>query len=262
MGLYFEYCDAGNLSILSKSFRTRGIKPPELFIWQVFYEMISGIAFLHNEHPDYNTKVENLGREAIFHDDLRSENVFLQWGSDKEDGYPHVKIGDFGTSFTEPLGGHISDPEFDPPTSQDEGWGPQPVKLKTEVWWVAAIVYELARTGVVLDNILKLSLQQSREQFRKIVPIDGHLSEGLDQVIRGTLTPELEKRPFSGEVYLNLKSAFEERVGLMYRKLRDWAGEMKLAHVFDEDMMKKVEEGGVEVELGLGLAGDINKNVI
>ncbi|KAJ8067300.1 hypothetical protein OCU04_004656 [Sclerotinia nivalis] len=240
MGLYFEYCDAGNLSILSKKFRTRGIKPPELFIWQVFYEMISGIAFLHNEHPDYNTKSENTGREAIFHNDIRSKNVFLQWGPDKEGGYPHVKIGDFGTSFTEPPGGHVPDPEYDSPTSQDE------------VWWVAAAAYELGRTGVVLDNILNHSLQRRREEFLKIDPIDGHLSESLDQVIRGTLTPEVEKRPFSGALYLDLKNAFEERVGLMYRKLPDWAGEKTLTHVSDEDMMKELDEGGLEIELGVG----------
>lgn len=250
LGLYFEYCDSGSLASLSKGFRTRSTKPPELFIWHFFYEIISGIAFLHNEHPDYNTKPEHKGRGPIIHNDMSSANVFLQWGTDKEGGYPHVKLGDFGCSVVEPAGGYVPDPEYDAPPPDDPNLRPQAFRLKEEIWCVGALVYELANTGLVLNHdFLEYNLRQQRRKFRKLDPVDIHLSESLHKVIWKTLTPEIEKRPSSGELYPRLKSAFEKRAGVMYRKLPDWAYEVSLKGRFDEKRIKELIKGGLEIEV-------------
>ncbi|KAF7954200.1 hypothetical protein EAE96_005329 [Botrytis aclada] len=244
MGLYFEYCDAGTLTNLAKAFRSHRVKPPELFIWQIFYELVSAVAFLHNEHPDYSEKSEHQGRDVIFQNDMQSGNVFLQWGPDRENGYPHVKIGDFGVAFTGPIGGHVPNlEEYDEPGSDDEEWEPQDRKKKGEVWWVTAVVYELARTGVILGT-----LDKEKGKLLDVRPIESHLSEDLDQMLRGTLTAEIDQRPFSGELYAKLKGAYEERVGLMYRKLPEWAGEEILQHTFDEKRLTNLHKGALEVE--------------
>ncbi|KAI9642080.1 hypothetical protein NHQ30_009951 [Ciborinia camelliae] len=249
MGLYFEYCDVGNLESLSNGFRVHHSKPPELFIWQVFYELASGLAFLHNQHPDYNTKHEHKNREAIFQDDIHWGNVFLKWGPDREGGYPHVKIGDFGISYTVPKGGHIPDPEYEEPDHKDPAWEPIDTKIKNEVWWVARTVYELARSGVLLDPVKHYNLAEQRRLFNAMDPIDGHLSSRLDLLIRSSLIPDPEKKPRSGELYRVLKGAFERRVGLMYRKLPDWVGEEAVTHIFDDKRLKELDEGGLEIEL-------------
>ncbi|KAM0152570.1 hypothetical protein ACHAQE_008026 [Botrytis cinerea] len=256
-GLYFEYCDAGSLSSLAKAFRTHNVKPPELLIWQIFYEIVSAIAFLHNEHPDYNTTSEHQGRDVIFQNDMQSGNVFLQWGPDRENGYPHVKIGDFGVAFTQPPGGHVPDlEEYDEPASDDEDWEPQERKKRGEVWWLTAVVYELARTGVVLGT-----LDKEKGKLLDVKPIESHLSEELDRMLRGTLTAEIDQRPFSGELYLKLKSAYQDRVGLMYRKLPDWVGEEVLKHTFDEERLRKLDGGALEIELAEKEYADAIKKV-
>ncbi|KAF7898188.1 hypothetical protein EAF00_004634 [Botryotinia globosa] len=245
LGLYFEYCDAGSLTSLVKAFRSHRVKPPELLIWQIFYELVSAVAFLHNEHPDYNMKSEHKGRDVIFQNDMQSGNVFLQWGSDRENGYPHVKIGDFGVAFTEPPGGHVPNlEEYDEPDPEDDEWEPHDRKKKGEVWWLTAVVYELARTGVILGT-----LDKERGKLLDVHPIESHLSQDLDQMLRGTLTAGVDERLFSGELYHKLKGAYEDRVGLMYRKLPDWAGEEVLQHTFDENRMKNLDEGALEVEM-------------
>ncbi|KAF7929598.1 hypothetical protein BELL_0068g00170 [Botrytis elliptica] len=245
LGLYFEYCDAGSLTSLAKGFRTHRVKPPELFIWQIFYELVSAVAFLHNEHPDYNTTSQHKGRDVIFQNDMQSGNVFLQWGPDRETGYPHVKIGDFGVAFTQPPGGHVPNlEEYDEPNPEDEDWEPHDRKKKGEVWWLAAVVYELARTGVVLGT-----LDKDRGKLLNVDPIESHLSGDLDRMLRGTLTADIDQRPFSGELYHRLKGAYEGRVGLMYRRLPDWAGKEVLQHTFDENRMKNLDAGALEVEM-------------
>lgn len=257
LGLYFEYCDAGSLMSLAKAFRTHRVKPPELLIWQIFYELVSAVAFLHNEHPDYNIKSEHQGRDVIFQNDIQSGNVFLQWGSDRANGYPHVKIGDFGVAFTQPPGGHVPNlEEYDEPDPEDEEWEPHDRKKKGEVWWLAAVVYELARTGVILGT-----LDKERGKLLDVHPIESHLSQDLDRMLRGTLTAEVDERPFSGELYLKLKGAYEDRVGLMYRKLPDWAGEEVLQHTFDENRMKNLDEGALEVEMAEKEIADAIKRI-
>ncbi|RAL65921.1 hypothetical protein DID88_005583 [Monilinia fructigena] len=181
MGLYFEHCELGSLDALSHGFRDNDCKPPELFIWHVFHELSSGLAFLHNQHPDYNTLKEHQSREPIFQDDMFGRNVFLKWGPDREGGYPHLKIGDFGVSYTVPHGGHIPDPKL----------------------------------------------------------------------TRGLLDPDPAQKRLSGELYLFLKAAYEERAGLMYRGLPDWIGQKAIKHEFDEKRLKELneEEGAIEREL-------------
>ncbi|KAF7908697.1 uncharacterized protein EAF01_004452 [Botrytis porri] len=257
MGLYFEYCDAGSLTNLAKAFRTHSVKPPELFIWQIFYELVSAVAFLHNEHPDFMSKSEHKGRDVIFQNDIQSGNVFLQWGPDKENGYPHVKIGDFGVAFTEPPGGHVPNlEEYDEPNPEDEEWEPQERKKKGEVWWLTAVAYELARTGVILGT-----LDKEKGELLVVDPIESHLSEDLDQILRGTLTAEIDERPFSGELYLKLKDAYEGRVGLMYRKLPAWAGKEVLEHRFDENRLRDLDQGGLETEFAERQEADVIKRI-
>ncbi|ESZ92398.1 hypothetical protein SBOR_7206 [Sclerotinia borealis F-4128] len=250
LGLYFEYCDVGSMDNLTGEFMSHKSKPPELFIWQCFYELSSGLAFLHNEHPDYNTRSEHKGRVVIFQDDMHEGNVFLQWGPDREGGYPHIKIGDFGVSSVEPRGGFASDPGYvEPETRKGKKLVPVVTRLKKEVYNMAVVIYELAHIGKAVDDFDDFDLEEKREKYKKLEPIDSYLSETLDRLIRGTMTPEIEDRPFSGELYLLTKSAFEERVGIMYRQLPDWVGAKTVTHPFDEKRMKELDEGALETEL-------------
>lgn len=94
-----------------------------------------------------------------------------------------------------------------------------------------------------------------------VKPIESHLSEELDRMLRGTLTAEIDQRPFSGELYLKLKSAYQDRVGLMYRKLPDWVGEEVLKHTFDEERLRKLDGGALEIELAEKEYADAIKKV-
>lgn len=243
MGLYFEHCELGSLEGVSNGFRNNHCKPPELFIWHVFYELASGLAFLHNQHPDYNTLKEHKDREPIFQDDIFGRNVFLQWGPDKEGGYPHLKIGDFGVSYTVPAGGYIPDPGYEPPAEKEEGWESVVTKMKGEIWYLAALVYELCHTGFILDPFAKYSIETQHRMFKEIEPIDSHLSTHLDSLTRGLLDPNPARHLLSGKLYLFLKAAYEERVGLMYKELPDWIGKGAVKHQFDEKKLKELIEG-------------------
>ncbi|KAB8295069.1 hypothetical protein EYC80_007008 [Monilinia laxa] len=251
MGLYFEHCELGSLDALSRGFRDNDSKPPELFIWHVFHELASGLAFLHNQHPDYNTLKEHQGREPIFQDDMFGRNIFLKWGPDREGAYPHLKIGDFGVSYTVPHGGHIPDPEYDEPLSTDEDWASTAARIKKEVWYLGALIYELSHSGFVLDSMRHYSIAKQHELYKEIEPIESHLSLHLDTLTRGLLDPDPAQKRLSGELYLSLKTAYEERAGLMYRELPDWIGEQAIKHKFDEKRWKELneEEGAIEREL-------------
>lgn len=259
LGLYFEYCDAGDLYSLMDEFDNRGTKPPELFIWQVFYEIMCGLAFLHNQDPEYNQKREHLNREIIFQDDIHSGNVLLQWGSDRVNGYPHVKIADFGGAHTVPPGGHIHDPEYDSPDAEEKYQYSIDRQIKSEVWEATRIIYELAHIPEHLDTIGHLPIDKKFVAYEEMEEIDSHLSTTLDRVIKLSLTPDRNRKPLSGYMCRTLKPLLEERVCIMYKALPDWVGRKSEENKFDPERLKELDEaGGLEKELA---ASDRDKRI-
>jgi serine/threonine protein kinase/ankyrin repeat protein len=93
--IYMEYCDGGDLEKVMRKPKSRDdyfCQPVSL--WEIFFQMASAIAFCHGGVDLYNpTKTTQRG--CVLHRDIKPSNVFLKLD---EDGFPHVKLGDFGTA--------------------------------------------------------------------------------------------------------------------------------------------------------------------
>ncbi len=131
--LYFEHCEGGDLDkhVPGKHYVS------EDFIWCVFVQLASALAFLHygisRKHPNSTPA----GWTRVVHRDVKPGNVFLRRPITSKRPTPDVVLGDFGLA-----------------TTEQETWGcgtypytgPEwPVVTKQgDVWGLGAIIHSLA----------------------------------------------------------------------------------------------------------------------
>jgi len=145
---FFELCDSGTLRDLIDVFQSRNQSIPEAFIWHVYRQLVSAVAFLHNEHPHYKDidPITKKQRAVIVAIDIKADNVFLQ--SDPNGGYPTVKLGDLGEAeYFSPGGsriGYINCCQCKPPEFEA---APRIVSAKMDVWAIGCVIYDLVHLG-------------------------------------------------------------------------------------------------------------------
>lgn len=89
---YFEYCPGGDLHRLVNRYRAHGAFLPEPFIWHVYEQLLSALAFLHR---GFDPRCPDRDRKGICHRDLKPTNVFLRPDA-AGSVYPDVVLADFG----------------------------------------------------------------------------------------------------------------------------------------------------------------------
>jgi NIMA (never in mitosis gene a)-related kinase len=176
-----ELADRGDLQAQIKNAKKSGQYVKELKIWEVFYQLLLGLAALH--------------KHGIVHRDLKSANVFLF-----RDG--QVKLGDMNVSKVAENSMMVTKtgtPFYCPP----ELWMEQPYSSKCDIWSLGCVIYELAALSPPFkaNNIKQLAMRVNRGVFPNLPP---HYSRELQSLIRMCLTVDQRLRP-SAENLLELK---------------------------------------------------------
>lgn len=117
-----EYAGGGDLSEKIKHCQLKRIRFPEKMIIRFFYQLTSALFDLHKKN--------------IIHRDLKTANVFMT--SD----YQNLKLGDLNVSkiikdkfaYTQTGTPYYASPEV---------WRDEPYDLKTDIWSLGCVLYEL-----------------------------------------------------------------------------------------------------------------------
>ncbi|KAI9791699.1 MAG: hypothetical protein M1835_000134 [Candelina submexicana] len=101
MRVAYEFAEHGDLYEIKEFYEKYGLKIPEPFIWHVFHSMALALSYCHLGHAD-TTPIISPDWEEILHADLKEENILMLPPTSTNPYYPHLKLADFGLSFTVP----------------------------------------------------------------------------------------------------------------------------------------------------------------
>ena len=143
--LLLEYCNLGDLHGMLDQFLRRSFVIPEFFIWRVFEALLSAVAWLHKEHPDYHNDIHLRSRPILLHGDINLPNVMLALDDTDVTAWPTVKLGDFDGGV--PLWDDSEQVDFS--FGKDESNPPEYPKRSTkgDVWGVGATIHALCHDG-------------------------------------------------------------------------------------------------------------------
>ena len=88
---YLEYCPGGDLHQLVNQYKRHRAFLPEPFIWHVYKQLLSALAFLHR---GFDPRRPDRDRKGICHRDIKPSNIFLR--PTPAATYPDVVLPDFG----------------------------------------------------------------------------------------------------------------------------------------------------------------------
>ncbi|KAI9644471.1 hypothetical protein NHQ30_006492 [Ciborinia camelliae] len=266
MAQYFRLCDAGTVKQLRMGYKVADrlhTKPPEMFMWKMYLQLMEALAFLHNVHPKYQTVPRHVNRGSIIHTELGAQNVYLEWPFNKphDEVYPDIKVGDFGKAIVVPIGEGLMQnnpnvnvkPKSEPPELNF-------ISAKSDVWRAGSIMYSLAKIGQS-TNVRKewqgrfSDLKEEEQQKilmdpKRVKPIDLHFSEDLENLIQRALIIDYNERPSAGELLSELQGPAKLRLDTpwLFKKLPDWVGLIPEDNKFLQERLNGfVQPGQLEV---------------
>lgn len=119
--IVMEYCDNGDLQTKINNAKKTSRFTKEDDVWSIFYQMILGLQALH--------------KKKIIHRDIKCANVFLT-----KDGM--VKLGDLNVSKIAKAG-ILKTQTGTPYYASPEVWKDQPYDIKSDIWSLGCVLYEL-----------------------------------------------------------------------------------------------------------------------
>ena len=189
LNLILEYADGGDLQTKISAHKNMQKYFNEKTIWSIFIQMVYGIKELHDRN--------------IIHRDLKSANIFLM-----KNGI--CKLGDLNVS-KEAKTGLLKTQTGTPYFASPEVWGGKPYGLKSDIWSLGCILYQMAA--------LKMPFQGSnfKEVYNnvskcKYQPLPSIYSKELDLIIKKLLQIDPDKRP-------NCKDILEDSIVIEKIKL-------------------------------------------
>jgi len=116
-----EYADKGDLYQKITEFKKAGVYFEESDIWRIIIQLVRGLKALHDL--------------KILHRDLKSANVFLfNDGSAKLGDLNVSKVARRGLGYTQTGTPYYASPEV---------WKDQPYDLKSDMWSLGCVLYEM-----------------------------------------------------------------------------------------------------------------------
>ncbi|KAK4192526.1 G2-specific protein kinase nim-1 [Podospora australis] len=197
--LYMEYCGNGDLGRVIRDLSQKNQYAEESFVWSIFSQLVTALYRCHYgvDPPEVGKAVLGLGATArpkapqggmtILHRDLKPENVFL--GEDNS-----VKLGDFGLSKV--LNSHdfastyVGTPFYMSP----EICAAEKYTLKSDIWSLGCIIYELCTREPPFNAKTHFQLVQKIKEG-KIAPLPAVYSTELFAVIKDCLRVNPDRRP-------------------------------------------------------------------
>ncbi|KAH8811415.1 kinase-like domain-containing protein [Xylogone sp. PMI_703] len=237
--LYMEYCGNGDLGRVIKDLQAKKQYAEEGFVWSMFAQLVTALYRCHYgvDPPEVGTNVMGLGNTAkpripsggvmILHRDLKPENVFL--GEDNS-----VKLGDFGLSKVMQSHDFASTYVGTPFYMSPEICAAERYTLKSDIWSLGCIMYELCAREPPFNAKSHFQLVQKIKEG-KIAPLPSVYSPELSAVIKDCLKVNPNLRPDTAQL-LNLP------VVKLMRKEKEVVELGKTLKTKEESAMKRVQE--------------------
>ncbi|APA11693.1 hypothetical protein SS1G_05159 [Sclerotinia sclerotiorum 1980 UF-70] len=196
--LYMEYCGNGDLGKIIKDLQARNKYAEEGFVWSIFAQLVSALYRCHYgvDPPEVGSNVMGLGNTAkpqkpapgvmILHRDLKPENIFLGEGNS-------VKLGDFGLSKLMESHDFASTYVGTPFYMSPEICAAERYTLKSDIWSLGCIMYELCTREVPFNAKSHFQLVQKIKEG-KVTPIPSIYSPELASVIKDCLRVNPDRR--------------------------------------------------------------------
>ncbi|KJR82785.1 serine/threonine protein kinase KIN3 [Sporothrix schenckii 1099-18] len=205
--LYMEYCGNGDLGRVIRDLAHRNQYAEESFVWSIFAQLVTALYRCHYgvDPPDVGKNVLGLGVAAkpkvptggvtILHRDLKPENVFL--GEDNS-----VKLGDFGLAKMIQSHDFASTYVGTPFYMSPEICAAEKYTLKSDIWSLGCIIYELCAREPPFNAKSHYQLVQKIKEG-KLAPLPVVYSPELCAVVRDCLKVNPDRRPDTAQL-LNL----------------------------------------------------------
>ncbi|KHO01382.1 NIMA-like protein kinase [Metarhizium album ARSEF 1941] len=200
--LYMEYCGNGDLGRVIKDLQHKGQRAQESFVWSIFSQLVMALYRCHYgvDPPEAGANALGLtqgsangtpkvpaGAMTILHRDLKPENVFL--GEDNS-----VKLGDFGLSKMIKSHDFASTYVGTPFYMSPEICAAEKYTLKSDIWSLGCIIYELCAREPPFNAKSHFQLVQKIKEG-KVATLPEIYSPELNQVIRDCLKVNPDRRP-------------------------------------------------------------------
>ncbi|KAI1077868.1 kinase-like domain-containing protein [Whalleya microplaca] len=197
--LYMEYCGNGDLGQVIRGLTQRNEYAEEGFVWSIFAQLVTALYRCHYglDPPDVGKNVLGLGTitkpkapssvVTILHRDLKPENVFL--GEDNS-----VKLGDFGLSKMIQSHDFASTYVGTPFYMSPEICAAERYTLKSDIWSLGCIMYELCAREPPFNAKSHFQLVQKIKEG-KVAPLPRVYSAELMAVIKDCLKVNPDIRP-------------------------------------------------------------------
>ena len=170
--LVMEYADNGDLSKLIQEYKKSNKYFNEKEIWRIFIQIVKGLKSLH----DLN----------IIHRDIKSSNIFLF-----SDGT--AKLGDLNVCKILSVDNLGKTQAGTPSFAAPEVWMEKPYGLKSDIWSLGCVLYEMAalKCPFSSNNAVELNNKILVGNFKRIPKI---FSNDLNCIIEHMIRFEPEKR--------------------------------------------------------------------
>ncbi|KAB8255183.1 kinase-like domain-containing protein [Aspergillus pseudonomiae] len=198
--LYMEYCGGGDLSMVIKNLKKTNKYAEEEFVWRILSQLVTALYRCHYgaDPADVGSNILGpapkpsglKGKQAqmtILHRDLKPENIFL--GHDNT-----VKLGDFGLSKLMNSHDFASTYVGTPFYMSPEICAAEKYTLRSDIWAVGCIMYELCQREPPFNARTHIQLVQ-RIREGKFAPLPEFYSPELKNVIASCLRVNPDHRP-------------------------------------------------------------------
>ncbi|KAJ0424331.1 kinase-like domain-containing protein [Aspergillus carlsbadensis] len=238
--LYMEYCGGGDLSMVIKNLKRTNKYAEEDFVWRILSQLVTALYRCH-----YGTDPAEVGSNllgpaskpsglkgkqapmTILHRDLKPENIFL--GTDNT-----VKLGDFGLSKLMNSHDFASTYVGTPFYMSPEICAAEKYTLRSDIWAVGCIMYELCQREPPFNARTHIQLVQKIREG-KFAPLPDFYSSELKNVIASCLRVNPDHRP-------DTASLINSPVIRIMRKEVELSSLSKSIRKREEVAMQKVKE--------------------
>ena len=198
--LYMEYCGGGDLSMVIKNLKKANKYAEEEFVWRILSQLVTALYRCHygsdpaevgsnvlGQAPKPSGLRGKQGKVTILHRDLKPENIFL--GSDNA-----VKLGDFGLSKLMQSHDFASTYVGTPFYMSPEICAAEKYTLRSDIWAVGCIMYELCQKEPPFNAKTHIQLVQKIREG-KFASLPDCYSPELKNVIGSCLRVNPDNRP-------------------------------------------------------------------
>lgn len=187
--IVMEYCEYGDLYTLLKSVRKKGIYIMEDVLWDIAYQTLLGLEYIHNKQ--------------IIHRDIKLLNIFMN--KDKI-----IKIGDLGMSKLfkkkELMQSRVGTPLYLPPELVKK----EKYDFKVDIWSFGCSLYHLSKCHPPFneENMIKLGHAIVNDTPPSLPDIYSEAFKGFLSLL---MSKQKENRPSSSEALCYIPDKIKEK---------------------------------------------------